>query len=582
MINFDSLSLKALINEFHPVFIGGRVHKVQQPSRNELLLTLRASGKNHKLYICVDPKYPHVASLSIEGQEMRSLEIPRTPPMFCMLLRKHMEGCKINDIKQPGFNRIFEIYFDSYSEIGEKVPMVLSCEFMGKHSNIILYNYETNMILGCAHAVSSEKSREREVAGGLPYVYPPKQNKIDINNISEHQFLELIKVIPNSVNIWLNHHFGYISKAIATEICNICGVETEEHKISALSTEKAKCLYQYTKQIVNLENLNPSISIDMEFYSPVGLDKSVNWQRMESVNAMIDRYFGWQVFKDKFDRKKTSLLDVLKKELKKKKKLSVKHAKTVDSQEKLDKYREYADLIMANLYRIRTGMDSVTVENIYKDNQLTEIPLDPEIPASANAQKYYKMYNKAKSAAKHGEDLLRSVRDDIRYLEDVRESINQSETLDDLEQIRQELADQGIVRQKQTKERKKEHIEPVEFISSDGFEIFAGKNNRQNEYILKNSSPNDIWLHAQDIPGSHVIIRNSKDGEIPETTLHEAVYIAAWYSQGKESSNVPVVYTRRKFVKKPSGLKPGFVTYTHEKTLWVNPEEEKITPLKKN
>ena len=169
----------ALTNELKSILIGKRIQKVQQPTKNDILLTIRLPEGNRKLYICVNPQYPHLALINKESEVFRNIQIPQIPPMFCMLLRKHMEGCKINDIKQPSFDRIFEIYFDSYSELGQKVPMVLSCEFMGKYSNIILYNYETNVILGCAHNVSSEKSREREVAGGLPYIYPPKQNKFE-------------------------------------------------------------------------------------------------------------------------------------------------------------------------------------------------------------------------------------------------------------------------------------------------------------------------------------------------------------------------------------------------------------------
>lgn len=581
MINYDSLSLKAQINEFTSFLTGGRVHKVQQPSRNELLLTLRAAGKNHKLYICVDPKYPHIALLSKKGQELRNIEVPKTPPMFCMLLRKHMEGCKINKINQPGCNRIFEIYFDSYSEIGSKAPMVLSCEFMGKHSNIILYNYETNIMLGCAHNVSSEKSREREVAGGLPYIYPPKQDKIDINSLSENDFLNILKIVPKPLNEWLNDKFRFISKAIASEICNFCNIETSKDKISAISNEKAKCLYSYLKKVVNLQNLNPSISDDKKFYSPVTLDKTTNRQYIETANEMIDLYFGYQVFKDKFDRKKNGLSDIIKKEINKKKRLLSKHAKTADSYEKMEKYREYGDLIMANMYKVQKGADVLKTENIYKDNKTVEIILDPKFCASANAQKYYKLYNKAKTAAKHSEVLLKSIKDDMIYFEEVKDSLNKAESLQDLDQIRQELIDQGIISKKEKTEKKKETIMPLKFLSSDGFEIYAGKNNKQNEYILKISSPNDIWLHAQEIPGSHVVINTQKNDEIPETTIHEAVYIAAWYSQGKESSNLPVVYTKRKFVKKPSGSKPGFVIYTHEKTLWVNPEKEKLPPLSK-
>lgn len=581
MINFDSLSLKALTEELSPILASGRIHKVQQPSKRELLLTIRAFGKNHKLYICVDPKYPHVALLSKDGEEFRRMEKPQFPPMFCMLLRKHMEGCKINAMRQPEFERIFEICFDSCSELGTKVPMVLSCEFMGKYSNIILYNYETNMILGCAHTVSSEKSREREVAGGLPFVYPPKQEKLDINKISEEEFFDLLKVIPTPVNVWLNEKFGYMSRAVATEICHVCKIKTEKDTVTAVSPEKAEYLYRLTKETVNLENKNPCLSEDMKFYSPIGLDKSVKWRSANTTNSMIDEYFGRQVFEDKFSRQKNSLFDAVKKEFKKKKKLFAKHEKTFQSENKQDKYRQFGDLIMTNLYRIKLGMSCVELENIYEDNKPVEIELDAMKFPSDNAQRYYKLYNKAKTASQYSEKLMNGIQGELDYLESIKESVNIAETIDDLTQIRQELIEQDIIKRKEAKQSKKEQIIPAVFTSSDGFTILAGKNNRQNEYILKTSSPEDIWLHVQDIPGSHVVIKRVENEEIPKTTLHEAVYIAAWYSSGRESSNIPVIYTRRKFVKKPSGSKPGYVIFTREKTLWVNPEKEKVMALRK-
>ncbi|OGI01418.1 MAG: hypothetical protein A2Y25_00500 [Candidatus Melainabacteria bacterium GWF2_37_15] len=521
MLNFDSLSLKAFVAEYQPVFTGGRIYKIQQPTKHELLLTIRAQGANHKLYISVDPKYPHLSVLSREGEELRSIEIPKTPPMFCMLLRKHMEGSKILDIKQPEFERIFEIYFESYSELGERVRMVLSCEFMGKSSNIILYNYENNVILGCAHSVSSEKSRERELAGGLPYIYPPKQNKIDLTKISEEDFRKLIKVTSME-------EFGYISRALAAELISACPVED---------------LYNIAKQTVNLENLNPGISSDMKFYSLVTLDKTIEWQRIKSVNEMLDRYFGYQVFQDKFTRLKNNVLKILKKELNHNKKLLAEQETIVHSQEKQEKYKQMGD------------------------NALIDNPKE--------AQKYYKLYKKAKTAAKHGEEMMQKTIKEIQYLESVEEAVNQAETMQDLREIQQELEGN------EPKKQAKDNFKPAEFTSSDGFTIIAGKNNKQNEYILKNSSPEDIWLHVQNIPGSHVIIKSSKDKEVPETTLHEAVYIAAYYSKGRQSSNVPVVYTRRKFVKKPANSKPGFVVYNNEKTLWVNPDQEKVMNLRK-
>ncbi len=520
MLNFDSLSLKAFITEYKSVFVDGPIGKVQQPSKHELLLTIRAQKANYRLYITVDPKYPHIAVLSPEGEAQRNIEIPKTPPMFCMLLRKHLEGSKIKDIQQPGFDRIFEIYFDSYSEVGEKVRMVLACELMGKHSNMILYNYETNVILGCAHNVSSEKSRERELAGGLPYIYPPGQEKLDLNRVSEHDFYRLIKTAPME-------NFGHISRALANELVKSCPHGE---------------LYAAARRAVNLESLKPCLSPDMQDYSLVGYDRSVGWQAVESVNEMLDRYFGYHVFKDKFNRLKNNLLKILKKDLKQHKKQLEKQEYIAQDREKQEKYKQQADELL--------------VEN------------------PKEAQKYYKLYKKAKTAAKHSEELQQKTRDEINYLESIEESINRAETIEDLQQIKGELTG------KEDKKQAKETFEPAKFTSSDGIAIFAGKNNKQNEYILKIALPNDIWLHAQNIPGSHVIIRVNKDREIPEVTLHEAVYIAAYYSKGRESSNVPVVYTRRKFVKKPAGSKPGFVVYNNERTLWVNPDEQKVLSLR--
>lgn len=578
MINFDSLSLKALISEIEPILTEGRVQKVQQPSKNEILLTIRALRETHRLYICVDPKYPHVALLSAEGEQLRNIEIPQKPPMFCMLLRKHMEGCKINAVFQPQFERILEIKFDSYNEIGERTPMILSCEFMGKHSNIILYSFETNVIQGCAHPVSHEKSRERELAGGLPYIYPPKQEKFDITKISREQFAQTAQTAKVPLDGWLNDKFGFISRALAAELCNFLEIKNNpETKLSEL--------YDLITETVSYDNINPSISRDKAFYSITGVDKSIDWVRLDSVNSMIDLYFGYQVFNDKFSRFKSFLSGIIKKELKKQKTQLSNYLKAVDSEEKQEKYRQYADIIMANLYRISKNFESVELENFFDENKIIKIPLDKKLSPNANAQKYYKLYNKAKNASMHAKNLAEKISSEIDYLKSIKESINLAENLADLKEIEQELISQDLIKSGNNQalsKSKKENIKLAEFVSSDGFSILAGKNNRQNEFLLKIADPEDLWLHAQNIPGSHVLVKTAQNpADIPETTLHEAVYVAAYYSQGKESSNVPVVYTRRKFVKKPSGSKPGFVIYTHEKTLWVNPEKEKVDELRK-
>jgi len=586
MINFDSLTLKALIAELKPILETGRVQRIQQPSRDEILLGIRAGGKNHKLYVCINPKYAHLSLLTEEGEEYRDIEIPAKPPMFCMLLRKHMEGAKINTINQPDYERIFEIYFDSYNELGERVPLVLACELMGKHSNIVLYNYDTNVILGSAHNVGPEKSREREISGGLPYIYPPKSAKLDLLKLSKSEFYEMAKNIPLPMNQWLNEKFFNISLALANELCNFTGISVEKNKITSIPKENILDLYRIAFDTLSLNKLNPSISSDKKLYSLIGKDKNVGWERIETVNSMVDLYFDYHIFLDKFSRLENLLLLAVKKNFKKEKNRYIECERTFVAEEKSEKYRQTADIITANIYKIAQGTEQVELENFFEDNKLIFVKLDPSLSPSANAQKYYKLYNKAKVAGKVCRDFIKKAQEEIDYLESVKESVNQSETIYELKQIQEELISQGILKEKAEKNKKrikKEEMQLTRFESSDGFKIFLGKNNRQNDYLIsKIASSNDIWLHTQNMPGSHVLIKVTPDiPEVPETTMNEAINLAAYYSKGKDSSNVPVIYTKRKFIKKPPGAKPGYVTYSNEKTAIVNPDEKIIKNFKK-
>ena len=268
---------------------------------------------------------------------------------------------------------------------------------------------------------------------------------------------------------------------------------------------------------------------------------------------------------------------MVKKELKKQKNRIDEYQKKLDSIDKAEKYREYGDIIMANLYKIEPGCDCVCLENFFDENQKISIPMDVQISASANAQKYYKLYTKLKNAAKYSLDLINQCKEEINYLQSIKVAIDQSENLIDLKQIQDELIAENLIKRvekvNKSDESRKEKINLTQYTSSDNYKIYIGKNNKQNEYLIsKKASPNDIWLHTQNIPGAHVLIKVPPENpEVPQTTLHEAVNLAAYFSQAKESSNVPVVYTRKKYLKKPPGSKPGYVTYTHEKTLVINP-----------
>lgn len=585
MINFDSLTLKAFTLEAESLIASGRVQKVQQPAKNELLVSIRSQGKVFKLYICVDPQYPHLSFMTEKGEKYRELENPQKPPMFCMLLRKYMEGAKIKVVRQPEYERIFEIYFESYNEIGQRVEFVIACEFMGKHSNIILYSYENNVILGSAHNVSSEKSREREVAGGLPYIYPPKLLKSDLNHINEEQFVKMCAVIPGNINQWLSKTFNYVSLALATEVCDYCGIDLSENKVKAISVEKIKKLYTVLYNAVNLNGINPSVSADNKLFSLLGLDSQREWRKIESVNVMIDEYFGYQQYLDKFTRLKKALLSVVNKEYRKQTSSLNLHLKTSESDKKNEKYKQNADLIMANLYQIKSGQEFIELENFYENNVLEKIQIDPSKSPSDNAQRYYKLYNKGKNAIRISMEIAEGIQKEIDYLESTLVSIDYASTLTELKEVQEELIGQNYIKnykpdlnKKQKSKKEKDLVTIAEFLSSDNYKIFLGKNNKQNDYIIsKIASPNDMWLHPQNIPGSHVLIKVPADGtELTDQTLWEAANIAVYFSKARGSVNVPVIYTRRKYLKKPPFAKPGYVTYSNEKTLFVTVDSDLI------
>ncbi len=575
MINLDSLALKILIQEITPLVENGKIQKIQQSGRDELLLNIRIQGQSHKLFLCANPKYPHICILSKEGEEQRRLQMPSKAPMFCMLLRKHMEGAKIKKIITPPYERIVEIYFDSYSETGT-VPLVLACELMGKHSNIVLYNYETNVILGCSHTIGENKSRERETAGGLTYVYPPKQIKTDILSVSEEKFIQLTANSFLPLSSWLNQTFYYISIPLAKEILQKTGIEEEE----SLTTDNTKALYNKITDVLSLQNVKPSINQEAKTYSIIDSDNKKN-QRCNSVNEMIDFYYGSEIYMDAFTSLKRVLEKSIEKELKKQTKKFDENTKKLESEEKAEKYKQYADILTANLFRIKEQTNIITLENFYNDNKPVQIDLDISKTPSENAQKYYKLYNKLKTASSKAGEEIEKTKKETSYLESLKTFIKQAEINTDLSslyQIKEEMTEQKLLKEQkrlQRADKKPDNI--IKFNSPEGFEIFVGKNNKQNDYIIsKLASQDDIWLHVHNMHGGHVIIKNPNKSQVPEKTMLQAANIAACLSEAKNSTKVPIIYTTRKFLKKPPCAKPGYVTYSNEKTIFINPDAKEI------
>ena len=574
MINFDSLCLKYFGLEFAPLLTSGRIQKIQQPSRKEIILNIRSLGQNYPLYININPQYPHLCVLTKHGEAQREVENPQKPPMFCMLLRKYIEGAKIKKINIPKHERIFEIFIDSYSELGDIEELVLTIELMGKYSNIILYKSSDKTIIGCAHNIGAEKSRVRELSGGLPYIYPEQPQKKDILSTSKEEFFQDMKLLHQPVFWELNQLYFDISVAMAKELCDCCNIQDDFEKISAIETQKIFDLYDKTSSTLSSSALNPSISSDKSTYSLFSFKEENNRTYFSSINEMLNDYFGHFVFEDKMNKIKNKILNITNKNIKYLKKEIEKLTPTPNDEEKALKYKQIGDILAANLYMLTEKQDSVTLKNFYDNNKDITISLNPAISLNDNIQKYYKLHSKAKTAMVMNKQRIEKLKEELYYFLEIQTSTNYADKISTLLEIKEELISQKIMDDTQPIPQKQKTKNTIELDSEeiDGYTIFIGKNNKQNDYIVsKLSRPNDIWMHAQNMPGSHILIKLPPGEETPpDNILLRGAQLAAHYSQGRNSKKVEILYTKRKYLKKPPGAKPGYVTYTEEKTIVVD------------
>jgi len=530
MIAFDSLTLKAFIEEQKEFFEGARIYKIQQPTRRELLFSLRNHGQTRQFYINITPQYHHLCFASKENLEKRVIDIPQKPPMFCMLLRKYLGNSRIARINQPNYERILEFYIESYNELGDKIFLCLAIELMGKHSNIILYNYDTNIILGCAHNVGADKSRERELYGGLAYIYPPKQKKIDILDYNGEVVFEN-----------LSNEFYWFSKSFA-QLCTGKSIDQ---------------LKKYTA----LVDVKPCISKDFSKYCLYSglISESIPY---ETVNDMIDDYYSYYIALEKFKQLKTHYLSLINQRLKK----VTKTLEQMEYQElknlEADKYRLWADLIMVNLYNLKDYSKSISVYDYENDKNIT-IALDELKTLKENANKFYKLYNKAKTSSLKLVELTQDLKQKKLYLERVLYSITIAETINDLFDISEEVTEK-----KSTEKSSKSSLEPIRLDFEDGTIIYIGKNNKQNDYIIsKLASEDDLWFHTKDCAGSHVLL---KTHNLSDELILKCANLAKYYSSARDSSKIGVIYTKRKYIRKPPKSNLGYVTYKNEKEIVID------------
>lgn len=575
----DGYTLRALIMELEDNLINSRIEKIYQPQNNLLVLNIRTKTGKEKLLISADPSCPRIHLTS------ETFYNPEHPPMFCMLLRKHLQGGTIDFIKQQGMDRVVRIGIKSYDEMGILSTKNLICEIMGRHSNIILLD-ENSYVIDSIKRITAEISSYREIVPNTLYKTPPQQDKLNLltsnsieikDRLAQHLSKKAEKAIISTLE--------GISLPIAREICYKSHIHPD-FPVNAQEIDILINIIMDYKSILQTKQFKPVIyykDTNVVEFSPVEFEHiQLPHHQQGSINLMIDNFYTIKTNALKVKQVKDVLIKSLKPVYQKNgRKLQLQQEEYLKAGN-YQKYRLYGELIIANLYRMKENTEKITLENFYDpDLKPVEIELNPNLSPSDNAQRFFKIYNKRKRVIENLSKQIQRTKDEIEYLESLLFNIEKCTEYDELMEIKKELMKGGYIKPSRKKERFISPSRPLHFVSADGFDIYVGRNNYQNDYLtLKFASKNDLWLHTKDIPGSHVIIK--KDGkDISDSTIDEAALLAAYYSKGKHSGNVPVDYTYVKHVSKPSGAKPGMVIYRENKTLFVTPEEELIDEIQR-
>ncbi len=571
---FDGVVLHAVKEELKACLLGGRVDKIYQPEKDEILLSIRNRGEHYKLFLSADATYPRV-HLSEE-----SFVNPDTPPLFCMLLRKHLGAGKITDISQMKSDRILKICVETYNELGDLCEKALYIEIMGRHSNMILVS-EKGLVIDSVKRVDLTVSSKRQLLPGLFYEPAPGQDKLDFSDYEPALVKEaLLKKEDIRADRFLMDTFLGVSPVVSREIAFRTFGGTDEI-LSAGEMEKRAALYNQTElffQAVNEGNFQPCIVEDggiPKFFSCVWLSQyegGFTLKEYPSVSRMLEEFYRQLHLKRKMGQHSHNLAKHLTSHIDKLyKKIGI-HRQTLLESRDREQDRLFGELITANMYRLQGGESELFAENYYDGNRRVTIPLDPQKTPAQNSQQYYKKYQKMKTAAKMAEEQLKKAEQELYYLESVQNGLTLITTKDELSEIAEELANAGYMKASGGKKKKREKTQWQEFVSSDGFPILVGKNNHQNDQLtFQVAKPRDLWLHVKNYPGSHTLVV-TEGRPVTDTTLYEAAVLAAVHSKANNAGKAEIDYTEIKFVKKPPGAKPGMVTYTNFKTVLVPPD----------
>ncbi len=572
----DGLMVGFITRELDGMLAGGRIDRITQPERDTVIIVIRAGNENRNLLLCASANNTRC---HLTGSRFSN---PLEPPALCMLMRKQLAGARITEIRQVGGDRIIHVDLDAVNELGDHVLRRLVLEIMGRHSNLLLLD-EQDRILEATRHVNPEMSRVRQIQPGMAYLPPPAQDKLDPGTLTEEALYARLSALPA----------GKLSRALADTVTGLSRVSAEELACRVLQGgEWPEDLRDACKRLADLMRRLPEMADARVLFNENGeaedvfpfpyLSERTDAQRpYKTLSEALEVYYGTRDVRERLSQRSASMIRMLKGQIDRCQRKLAMQLEELSSAERMEEYRRMGEAINANLYQLKKGMAEATLTdwNDPEGGTIT-VPLDIRLTPGQNAQKYFKKYQKARSAREIAAQQRDKTLEEIDYLEgmllDVDKCVGESE----LEEIRQELVRTGYMK-KNTNRRQQRQLpqsKPYRYQSGDGIEILVGKNAAQNDRITLSAKPGEMWLHAKDMPGSHVII--CTEGEIPQNTMKQAALLAAWYSKGQRSSMVPVDYTLRKYVKKPSGAAPGRVIYTHQKTAYMTPEEDEIKGIR--
>ena len=572
----DGVMLGFVARELSSKLMDGRVDRVIQPERDEIHLLIRAQGANHRLVLSASANAArvHLSEHAKTG--------PMEPPMFCMLLRKYLASGRVQSVRRIAGDRILEIGIQAINELGDAVTRTLVVEIMGRHSNIILRNQDGRIIDAARH-IGEDISRVRQVLPGLPYEYPPSQGKLNPETVIVSELALRLEETGGKLDKAISASIAGFSPQASREACARIGLDTAA-LISELDVQHAaRALHEY---LLAMPEMGPCVVNFNEDGAPGDVYPFAQLhlpfaktQEFDGPSAALDAFFYERDRRDRMNQRASSLAHTLKNHIERcEKKIAIQN-EALESAARMEEYRQKGELIQANLYRLKKGEAVARVENFYTETcEPIDIPMDVSLSPAQNAQRYFKLYQKARGARTLAAEQKEKAEQELAYLEQMEDDLRKCTDSVGLSELRGMLEKSGHVRKTVTKmkPRKEAPSQPMKYLSSDGIEIEVGKNALQNERLTMGAKGDEMWLHAQKLPGSHVLIHST---DVPENTLLEAAMLAAYYSKGVRSAQVPVDATLRRYIKKPGGTPAGFVIYTHQRTLYITPEEAAVRKL---